>query len=520
MPLFWLSLAFVAGIVLSRLVSLPLYAWLILALLALIVTILVSRLTGIPSNFKLPILNFGLSRATILLFGAALVILFLGAARLQSTVPAHTVSQIDWFNDRTYDLMVTGTLVEPPDYRDTYTNLRLSVQQVDTGLDQFKVNGLLLARIPANQEFQYGDVVRVRGLLETPPEDEDFSYRDYLARQGVRSYMPDAEATLLPGNEGNPILAAVYGLKDKSLANVYRLFLDPEASLLAGILLGVDSGLPAQLQQAFNDTGTSHIIAISGFNITIIAGIFIALFSRVLGPRRGAVAAVLGIAFYTFLVGANASVVRAALMGTISLFAAQVGRRQQGLNTLAVVAALMAIWNPQVLWDVGFQLSFFATLGLILYGEPFQKAAEKFISRYLPPSNAEKLTALLAEFVLLTFAAQLTTLPIMAYQFRQISLVSFAANPFILPAQPAVMVLGGLAVFMSLILYPLGQLVAWIAWPLTAYTIRMVELFELGSPRRDLSRRLLTGFRYSILWGASQRDLRRLPYQAILRFPP
>jgi competence protein ComEC len=202
------------------------------------------------------------------------------------------------------------------------------------------------------------------------------------------------------------------------------------------------------------------------------------LFSRLLGPRRGTLAAVLGIAFYTFLVGADPAVVRAALMGTLALFAVQVGRRQMGVNTLAFVGALMALFNPVVLWDVGFQLSFFATLGLILYGDRFQSATERFLSRYLPASNAEKLTAVLAEFVLLTFAAQLTTLPIMAYHFQQISLVSFIANPFILPAQPAVMILGGLAVFTSFFVFPIGRLLALVAWPLTAYTIRMVELFD------------------------------------------
>ena len=79
---------------------------------------------------------------------------------------------------------------------------------------------------------------------------------------------------------------------------------------------------------------------------------------------------------------------------------------------------------------------------------------------------------------MLTFAAQLTTLPIMAYHFKQLSLVSPLANAFILPAQPAVMVLGGLAVVLSFALFPLGQLVAWVAWPLTTYTIRMVEFFD------------------------------------------
>jgi competence protein ComEC len=476
-PLLWVSLAFIAGILLAKLASLPLYVWLIFAFLTLVAVIFLRRSTYKLSNIH-AFEHVKATPTTLLLISACVIALFIGAARYQVTVPKLSVSQIAWFNDRDYDILVTGTLVEPPDYRDTYTNLRLRVEEVDTGKYQFKVNGLLLARVQENQAYQYGERVRLRGRLQTPPEDEDFSYRDYLAREGILSYMPNAKVTFLPGSGGNPLIAFIYGIKEKSLENVYRLFLDPEASLLAGILLGEDSGLSVPLQQAFKNTGTAHIIAISGFNIAIIAGIFIKLFSRMFGPRLGAVTAVLGIGFYTFLVGANASVVRAAIMGTLSIFAVQVGRRQQGLNTLAFVAALMAVFNPLVLWDVGFQLSFFATLGLVLYGEPFQQAAEKFFAHFLPAKNVEKISILFAEFALLTFAAQITTLPIMAYQFKQISLISFAANPFILPAQPAVMILGGQAVFASLLLYPLGQVIAWAAWPLTAYTIRMVEIFN------------------------------------------
>jgi competence protein ComEC len=459
LPLMWVSLAFIAGILLAKLVSLPLFLWLIFTILAITAAIFLRR-----STFILP--------------AACLIAIFTGAARYQATVPI-----LPSHKSRGSTTGIT-TFSSPAHWWSLQTlAIRIpicvcSVEQVDTGTDQFKVGGLLLARVQANQTYHYGDIVRVRGRLQTPPEDEDFSYREYLAREGIRSYMPSADATLLPGSEGNPIVAAIYTLKEKSLDNIYRLFPDPEASLLAGILLGVDSGLSEPLQQAFKNTGTAHIIAISGFNIAIIAGIFVKLFSRILGTRRGAAAAIVGIAFYTFLVGANAAVVRAAIMGTISLFAVQVGRRQQGLNTLAFVAGLMALINPLVLWDVGFQLSFFATLGLVLYGDTFQQAAEKLIARFFPSSNAEKFSELFAEFILLTFAAQLTTLPIMAYQFKQISLISFAANPFILPAQPAVMILGGQAVFASLLYFPLGQLIAWAAWPLTAYTIRMVELFN------------------------------------------
>ncbi len=466
MPLLWVSLAFLVGIAVNGMFRFSPNIW---ALTALIPTLIV---WGLSKKFT------SIKKSTVAIVIASLAALLLGAGRYQLTIHKLTPSDVAWFNDRKYDLLIKGWVVEPPDYRDTYTNLRIQVQQVYTGKDTFDVSGLLLVRVPPDQIFHYGDSIRLRGKLQTPPVNEDFSYRDYLARQGILSYMPNAEATLLPGNVGNPIIAAIYAVKEKSLENVYHLFPDPEASLLAGILLGVDNGLSADLQQAFKDTGTAHIIAISGFNISIIAGIFVMLFSRLLGKRRGAIVAILGIALYTFLVGASAAVVRAAIMGTFSLFAMQVGRRQQGLNTLAFVAALMALWNPLMIWDVGFQLSFFATLGLILYGEPFQQAAERFIIRFASPKTAEYLVQPISEFVLLTFAAQLTTIPIMAYQFKQISLVSFIANPFILPAQPAVMIIGGLAVVASLIIFPLGQLLAWLSWPLTAYTIRMVELFD------------------------------------------
>src|SRR5258708_2862805 len=435
LPLLWISLSFLSGIVLNRFLHLPLGAWLIV--------VSIPVLLGWSNLKRFP----ALKSYDAWVMTAAFIALWLGALRYEQSVGKVTPFDVSWYNDRKYDVLVSGTLTGPPDYRDAYTNLRLSVNQIDSGKHAFDVHGLLLVRVPANQTYEYGDALRLRGQLQTPPVSEDFSYRDYLERQGILSYMPNAEATRLPGDGGNPIVHAIYAIRERSFDNIYRLFPDPEASLLAGILLGDASGLPDSIQQAFKNTGTAHIIAISGFNISIVAGIFVTFFSRMFGARRGALAAISGIAFYTFLVGASASVVRAALMATLALFALQVGRRQQGLNTLGFVAALMALWNPLVLWDAGFQLSFFATLGLILYGEPFRLAAENFLARYLSPSRALQAAKLLTDYVLLTLAAQLTTLPIMAYQFKQISLVSIIANPFILPAQPAVEILGGLAGF-------------------------------------------------------------------------
>ncbi|HET9914914.1 MAG TPA: ComEC/Rec2 family competence protein [Anaerolineales bacterium] len=468
LPLMWFSLAFLTGIVIARIYPLHLLVWITLVIVAVVLVILSQVLAPrLPDAFPLHPFAFILLTAFCL-----------GGMRYQMSVPRFNAFHIAFYNDRDYDLLITGTLIEPPDYRDNYTNLRLRVSEVDTGDGNLPANGLLLARVSNNQVFHYGEILRLRGKLKTPPENEEFSYRDYLAAEHIHSYMSSAEVTVLPGRGGNLVSAALYEFKEKSLENIYRLFPDPESSLLAGILLGVDTGLTQKLQQAFKNTGTAHIIAISGFNISIIAGLFVTFFSRFLGPRRGALLAAIGIFFYTILVGGDAAVVRAAIMGTLALFARQIGRRQAALNTLLAVALVMCLWNPLYLWDVGFQLSFFATLGLILYADPFSQFANRIITKYFPPAIAGRFTKLFSEFVLLTFAAQLTTIPIMAYHFKRISLVSFIANPFILPAQPAVMILGGLAVLLSLVWLPLGQLAGWITWPFVVYTIRMVEIFD------------------------------------------
>ncbi|MEW5941524.1 MAG: ComEC/Rec2 family competence protein, partial [Chloroflexota bacterium] len=519
-PLFWISFGFLAGIVLAKAASLPVPIWLTLAGAALAL--------GLLWRFLVQSLDMASLRAGIGAGVLFLVFACLGAARYEASVPLPNAYDLAWFNDRDYETLVTGWVTELPDRRDTYANLTVRVAAVDTGGgSDLPVDGLLLARVDVNDEYQYGDVIRLRGKLKTPPENEDFSYRDYLARQGIHSYMTSAEATRLPGKEGNAIVGAMYALKAYALETVYRLFPDPEASLLAGILLGVDNGLPEDLQQAFKDTGTSHIIAISGFNIAIIAGIFLSIFGRLFGQRRGAFFAAFGIIFYTLLVGADAAVVRAAVMGVTALFARHFGRRQDGIVTLFFAAALMCLYNPLYVWDVGFQLSFFATLGLILYGQPLEQFVERLLTRWAertqvnrytgtqvdtytgrqvdtehatraaqsPTPNSQPLSpnpalsavegsplatrasSIISEFFLLTLAAQITTLPIMAYQFGRLSLVSFIANPFILPVQPAVMILGGLADILGMIYQPLGQIAAYITWPFVAYTIHAVDFF-------------------------------------------
>jgi competence protein ComEC len=498
MPLLWLSLAFLAGIALAA--SLPLSAggWLILVGLAGLALFLRGvvrqrtrdragsipeeestqpqqpasfsrRLAAAVRRLHLPVPVFGL-----------LLALALGGWRYQMAQPRlDDPGHIAYYNDSQPVYQIEGVLLAPPEVRETRLDLRLSAESLRS-LDEdapVAVRGDLLATTWDWQDWRYGDRLLLQGKLETPPEGEEFSYRQYLRRQGIFTIMQPEEIELLKRNQGNPLLAGLFAFKKRALDTLYQIYPDPEASLLAGILLGVESGIPEEVERAFQDSGTAHIVAISGFNIAILAGLFAALFSRLLGRWRGAVVALACIAVYTVLVGAGASVVRAALMGGLTLLAAQIGRRQAGLNSLALVAALMALFNPYVLWDVGFQLSFMATLGLVLYAGLLTGVFVRLAGRRFPLETAQKLGRPVGEYLLFTLAATLSTLPVIAYHFQRLSLVSLLANPFILPAQPPLMVLGGISLGLGMLYQPLGQALAWLSWPFAAYSIRLAELF-------------------------------------------
>ncbi len=481
MPLLWLSLAFLSGILLAASFPIPVLAWLLLAGISIILALPpLSRrwIRLIPPS--LSTFTQQLKLTTPILYPLLLVFISLGAIRYLACIPVINPSFISYYNDQAAESILDAVMVEPPDNRETYTNLRLRVEQIQS-LDSnqvYTIHGLLLARISTGTTFRYGDRIRLQGHLETPPENEDFSYRDYLASQEIYSYIHYPSVSLLQHGQGSPFMSALYSFRQHALDVVYHLFPDPEASLLAGILLGEQSGIPPQVQEAFRLTGTSHIIVISGFNIAIIAALFSYIFTRVLGRLRGAIVAAIGIIFYTLLVGANPAVVRAAILGLLTLLALQVGRRQVGLNSLIFVAALMALDTPVVLWDISFQLSFAATLGIMLYAEPLTKGFTTFTARYIPRDKAEHLAGPVGAYFLITLAATLTTLPLLAYYFQRISVISLFVNPLILPAQPPLMVLGGLAVLTGIIFQPIGQLLAWVTWPFIAYTIRVVELFS------------------------------------------
>ncbi|MBI5082463.1 MAG: ComEC/Rec2 family competence protein, partial [Chloroflexi bacterium] len=358
-PLTLFTLFWLIGIGVAPLIEVSVWVWVALGSMAVLAAA-VSR-------------NYVIARAALISFA----FLTFGAARYLSSQPSLLDPNfIASYNDGDA-LTIEGIVVDEPDVRDVAINLRLQVESVRVRNSAREVEGVVLIQVPRYPPIEYGARVRAFGVLQTPPAFEDFSYRDFLARQGIYSTMYRARVEVDDGEAKDfftrlrvMIFKPIFIFKSRAIESILKTFPEPQGALISGILLGVDSNIPESLQNAFRVTGTSHIVAISGFNISIIAGIVSSLFRKIFGERRAIPLAIIAIAVYSIMAGASASVVRAAIMGSLVLLANGFRRPTYGLNSLAVAALVMTLFNPNTLWDVGFQLSASATLGLILYAEP------------------------------------------------------------------------------------------------------------------------------------------------------
>jgi len=354
-----------------------------------------------------------------------------------------------------------GWIAQEPDVREDHTKLIVETEGNYRGRVIIKTN-----RYP---DFFYGDPVEISCELVKPGTIEEFRYDRYLRRfdvyaQCMRAVVRTREAR----QRGSKIQAELLGLKH-GLQNVINKNLsEPHASFLGGLLYGLRSTIPEELQEAFNRTGTTHIIAISGYNITIVVSMVMIGLMVIAIPRKKAFwLAVVAVCGFVVLVGAQASVVRAALMGVLALFAKQMGRISSPLPLLSTVAVGMVLANPFILiFDAGFQLSFVAVIGLIYLAPDIQPLFERL---NIPNAFAQILSETLAAIIL--------TLPLILYQFERFAIFAPFANAMILLAIPWIMLVGFLAVLVWFVLPFFGQLIFWVTWVLLSYVIGVVKLF-------------------------------------------
>ncbi|MFA6272808.1 MAG: ComEC/Rec2 family competence protein, partial [Patescibacteria group bacterium] len=251
-----------------------------------------------------------------------------------------------------------GTIIEEPDMRKEQAKLTVRPEGF---------SGKVLLNTELFPEYQYGDLLEIKCSLEAPEKIEDFAYDKYLSRYGVYSICYRPYLKVISKNNGSSILSRMYVIKSKFMQAINRMLPEPQTSFLGGLLLGAKRGIPTDLMENFSRTGTTHIVAISGYNITIIGVLLLAFCKNIAIPRKQAFwIIIITLLFFMLITGAQSSVVRAVTMGIIVLIAKQLGRLSRITNVLVLAAVIMLLVNPKILlFDAGFQLSFLATMGLI-----------------------------------------------------------------------------------------------------------------------------------------------------------
>ncbi len=435
----------------------PMIVWLFLFILGLLCIIgLITFNNTAPGN----------GCCWVLIITLALTLALFTVAR---TTHVPNQNTIDWYAHNK-PVAIRGIISDQPDLRQTSINYILSV----TGLQKKGSNEairaagkVLISDRRMWPRFSVGDDVMAEGSLTLPTATDNFAYDKYLSRFDIYTTLRFSKITLLRENQGNAVLRLLSGFREFFEAQINRVFPEPTASFLAGLLTGTQHGMPDHLLETFRETGLTHIVAISGFNITIIISIIGSLLFF-LPLRWRFVPSIMAIILFTLFVGAGASVVRAAIMGILGLFALQTGRMRDARLAILWAAFFMLLWNPKTLWyDIGFQLSFLAVIGLTECG-PLIKPWTQHLPKALGIQEAMEMT----------LAAQLFAVPWIVARFGLLSLVSPLANLLIAPLIPMAMLFGFLGTVTSFLFFPLGQLIGFFAWGLLELIILIATLLS------------------------------------------
>jgi len=441
----------------------------------------------------------------------ASLIAFVAGGFRQSLLP-HS-SDIAQYNG--YSGTITGLVISQPKLRQDRIQLRLSSETIFVSSKLTETSGLVLIEADRGAEVQYGDRIRATGRLAVPATWDSFSYADYLGRQGVFSIVQNAGVEVVDSGHGNALLSALIKLRKVVQRSIASAIPEPQAGLLTGILLGDEDDISPELKEAFSRVGASHVVAISGFNMVIVSGIVVRVLSGVFRRNKAVVTlnALSVIAVYSLFVGASPGILRAALMSGLLVVGSQLNRKTFLPTSLAFAVLLLSLIDPNVTLDIGFQLSFLAVLGLGLFAEPLSLRFRRLLDRFLPVHVATILHKFLNEPLIVSIAAQITTLPLIVLYFGRLSLVALPVNMLIVPAQSAVLLLGMAAAVVYAFIPVLGTLIFWADLVFVSWTISVVRVFarlEFAELIVDLDGRLIQ-VSYLLLIGGAMVHAARPP---------
>jgi len=340
-----------------------------------------------------------------------------------------------------------GVVVSDPEQRGYGSVFYFNLESVTAGGETRAAAGTLRASVYENVAVRYGDRLRVHGtaVRAKPANNPDgFDYRGFLWRRGAGGLLRANHArdcALLARGRGNAFVAASYAIKNKAAAVLDRSVGGDEGALLKGLTLGTRAEIEPTITEEYRAAGVIHLLAISGFNVSLVAFVLFLVLAGTRLPRPAANAIVLlFLPAYAVLTGFDPPVVRATIMGMLVLVAAFLERDVDILNVLAAAALVILAYNPRYVADASFLLSFAATLGLASLYRPAVK-----LLRPVP--------GLLRETAAATIAAQLAVLPLQLYFFFRLSPIALFSNLVMVP-------LSSVAVYVSLVTIAAGAV-----WP-------------------------------------------------------
>lgn len=461
-----LSIAWLAGIIVAGLGFLPPSPYLLVLLLPTAAALLATGKKG--------------SRKTW--FISLMVVLgFVGYLRYEQHTEVRSRDELVSFRD-TGSVILRGSVASLPETRDTSTRWLLQVEQVRANRsDAWEPrSGLVQVYSRWQQPIEYGEVLELAGKLATPPKLGGFDYQEYLGRQGVHSTMRYPQISRTGEPRRLSLLAPLFKIRESVAGILQQSIPEPESALAQGILLGIRGAIPQHILDDFKRTGTTHILAISGHNLSVMLGLFVISGGWVVGRRHTAflLAVFVGLWTYAVLAALSPSVVRAALMASFLIGGILAGRPTDAFVSLGAAGLLMTLVDPHVIHDLGFQLSFLAMIGLVA-SAPLYTAAEGYLrSRWTEtPGKLWPAAQFVGANATATLGATAFTLPVIALNFHALPVAALPATLFGLPAL-SVILLGALATALIGALFPFAAVIpATMTWLASKYLIFIVALW-------------------------------------------
>jgi len=381
------------------------------------------------------------------------------------------------------NVTIEGFVFDEPEQLDGKIRFTLEINSVNNegsvpqGDHHIQVNVYSTDHIPG---LEYGSLISVAGEIRIPAGRRNFGgfdTRKYLAARGISGtmYVSARSVSILEGRELSWLKDVGYKLRSSIIKTLDKCLPEKESSVIAGMLIGYTANMPEELEEDFRRAGLSHIMAVSGANIAFLLAPLLWLLKKFgFSPRWSSAIAFPAMIFYVFATGMEASVVRAAIMAGVILAGMLLWRKSDIYCSIAFSAIIMLLNNSFVLYDMGFVLSYSATLSLIIFYKP--------LFERLPA----KIPKLIRDILAGTIAAQIGVMPIIAYCFNTFSVISVLSNLLTAPLTGVLTVLGALVAILGSICFPVGQAIGVLA-RIVADIILFVTGWVAGIPWAEIS---------------------------------